>query len=327
MYENKMTLDDLRRLQGLPLGNKILITQTRIMEWYMRNDGKVYVSFSGGKDSTVLLDIVRKIYPDVPAVFVDTGLEYPEIREFVKTMPNVIWLHPIKYDKHKMQYVRTNFREVIQTYGYPLISKDVSNCIYYAKKGSRSRLLRLYGESKQKDGNLSLYNCKKWKFMLDSPFDVSDKCCDIMKKKPVQMYNKDTGRKPMIALLACESLKRRNDWLKTGCNAFDKKNPQSQPMAFWTEQDVLQYLKEYNVPYASVYGDIIEDENGRLKTAGCHRTGCIFCGFGCHLEKEPNRFQMLKITHPNLWEYCMKPWDEGGLGMKEPLEFIGVKTE
>lgn len=76
-------------MQSWSLEHKIQVTQTRIIEWYERNDGKVYISFSGGKDSTVLLDLARRIYPDIPAVFVDTGLEYPEIKEFVKTIPNV----------------------------------------------------------------------------------------------------------------------------------------------------------------------------------------------------------------------------------------------
>lgn len=147
-----------------------------------------------------------------------------------------------------------------------------------------------------------------------------------MKKKPAKKYEKETGRKPIIATMAEESTLRAQAWLKNGCNAFDGKRPTSQPMSFWTEQDVLTYLKEYHIPYAPVYGEI-EEINGALKTTLCDRTGCVFCGFGCHLEKEPNRFQRLKTTHPKLWEYCMKPWEAGGLGMKMPLEFIGVKTE
>ena len=98
-------------------------------------------------------------------------------------------------------------------------------------------------------------------------------------------------------------------------------------MSFWTEQDVLQYIRQFNIPYASVYGDIVEDENGKLYTTLCDRTGCVFCGFGCHLEKPENRFQRLKKTHSKLWEYCMKPISEGGLGMKEVLEYINVKIE
>lgn len=105
-------------MQSLPLHSKIIMTQQRIRDWYDHFDGKVYVSFSGGKDSTVLLDIIRNRmgYKDVPAVFVDTGLEYPEIREFVRTFENVVWLKPKK-----------NFRQVIEEYGYPFPSKKYQN--------------------------------------------------------------------------------------------------------------------------------------------------------------------------------------------------------
>lgn len=121
--ENKHNAWDLAQMQSLSLDAKIRMTQYRIREWYEHWDGEVYVSFSGGKDSTVLLDIVRRMFPDVPAVFVDTGLEYPEIREFVKTFDNVVWLKP------SMQ-----FKNVIETYGYPFISKEVSNNVDGAKK-------------------------------------------------------------------------------------------------------------------------------------------------------------------------------------------------
>ena len=89
-----MTAQQLKQLQTLPLDVKIRKTEQRIKEWYEHWDGDVYVSFSGGKDSTVLLHIVRKLYPDVPAVFSDTGLEYPEIKEFVKTFDNVRIVRP-----------------------------------------------------------------------------------------------------------------------------------------------------------------------------------------------------------------------------------------
>ena len=115
--------------------------------------------------------------------------------------------------------------------------------------------------------------------------------------------------------------------MRFGCNAFEKENPQSQPIGFWVDQDILQYIKTFSIPIASVYGEILQDDKGKYYTTGADRTGCVFCMFGCHLEKEPNRFQRLKITHPKLWNYCMKPWDQGGLGMKEVLDYIGVKTE
>ena len=105
-------------------------------------------------------------------------------------------------------------------------------------------------------------------------------------------------------------------------------------MSFWTEQDVLQYIYTYNIPYAKeVYGDIYIDENGKYKTTGADRTGCVFCMFGCHLEKEPNRFQKLAETHPKLYSYCINGgsdesgvWlpDNKGLGLGKVLDYIGV---
>ena len=125
------------------------------------------------------------------------------------------------------------------------------------------------------------------------------------------------------------------------------KAPKSTPMAFWTEQDVLLYIKENNLPICSVYGDIIEDRTGTeevegqmtisdldgfegmelfdakrlpLKTTGCNRTGCMFCGFGCHLEKEGDgRFERMKLTHPQVYDYVMRP---DGLNYKEIIDWI-----
>ena len=315
MSDNKYTSEDLKIMQSWPLERKIQVTQTRIIEWYQKNDGKVYISFSGGKDSTVLLDLVRRIYPDVPAVFIDTGLEYPELREIVKTIPNVSWLKP-----------EMNFRKVIETYGYPLISKDVAEKIYSARKGGYA-LKRFDDDSEYNKKYGCRYSVSRWTWLKDSNIPISNKCCTEMKKKPAKKYEKETGNKPIVGVMACESRTRKAVWLKNGCNAFDSKRPISQPMSFWTEQDVLRYIKDFNISYASVYGEIKQYENGKYYTTGYNRTGCVFCGFGCHLEKEPNRFQRLKVTHPKLWNYCMKPWDEGGLGMKEVLDYIGVKYE
>ena len=313
----KFTNEDLKIMQSWSLGQKILRTQTRIIEYCARYENQVYVSFSGGKDSTVLLDIVRKINPDIPAVFIDTGLEYPEIRQFVKTVPNVIRLTP-----------EMSFRKVIQTYGYPLISKEVAQKIYESRqKPDGYTVARFDPNSEYNKKYKNRFSMAKWKELRDSDIPISHKCCNIMKKKPAKKFEKETGLHPIIATMACESQLRKTEWRKKGCNAFDGIRPTSQPMSFWTEQDVLEYIKRYNLNYASVYGDIVQDNDGRFCTTGCDRTGCVFCGFGCHREKEPNRFQRLKQTHPKLWDYCMRPWSQGGLGMKEALEFIGVKVE
>ena len=179
------------------------------------------------------------------------------------------------------------------------------------------RVKQLFGVKCDSFG--SMYDRSRYLFMLEAPFDVSNKCCMVMKKQPAHKYAKNTGRKPMTATMATESKLRASNWIKHGCNVFESKNPISNPMSFWTEQDVLLYIKENNLPICSVYGDVVTDyksmgqcenqmsladygifdnERPLLKTTGCSRTGCVLCGFGCHLEKEPNRFQMLKETHP-----------------------------
>lgn len=137
---NRHDIGELQIMQRYSLERKIQLTCERIKAWYEWWDGQVYVSFSGGKDSTVLLDLVRNVcgYEDVPAVFVDTGLEYPEIREFVKTFDNVQWLRPKK-----------NFKEVIKEYGYPFISKEVAECVQGAKRYLTSILESETLDSKQ----------------------------------------------------------------------------------------------------------------------------------------------------------------------------------
>ena len=307
---------ELAQMQSLPLEAKIRMTEYRIREWvnYYGEDC-VSVSFSGGKDSTVLLHIVRKIYPNVKAVFFDTGLEYPEIRLFVKGYENVDWIRP-----------KTNFREVIIRYGYPFISKEVSECVQGARKyltsilnentiarqtdrqtdiiviptfmtssrdkgntqkeiipsvdeeslkkmskggyDNKYRKLREIGEYTQKKSDelanilnermnrksggsnrrlaimlgwltkdkanpikanipsqdRSIFSQEKYKFFLNAPFEISNKCCNIMKKNPSHTYMRETGRKPITAQMASESRLRTQKWLQNGCNAFDGNN-------------------------------------------------------------------------------------------------------
>lgn len=288
----------LQQMQELPLEVKILKSSQRIRDWYEEYEGNVYVSFSGGKDSTVLLDLVRKIYPDVLAVYVDTGLEYPEIKQFVKKISNVEYLKP-----------KLPFHQVIEKYGYPVISKEQAGWIKdYQIGGTEKRRNRINKVS------------KKWQYLKNAPFKISDECCNIIKKQPVKIFEKQSGLKPFLGNLAEESWRRTQDYLKFGCNAFELKRPVSRPIGFWTEQDILQYIKQFNIPYASVYGNIIKDENGLLYTTGERRTGCMFCMFGVHLEKEPNRFQRMKTTHPKQYEFCINK-----LGLGKVLDYIGVR--
>lgn len=118
------TAEELRIMQAYPLDLKDKKTQLRIREWVNYYGAEnCAVAFSGGKDSTVLLHIVRELYPDIEAVFVDTQLEYPEIRRFVESFPNVTKLKP-----------EIGFREVVTKYGYPFISKEVARRVHNARR-------------------------------------------------------------------------------------------------------------------------------------------------------------------------------------------------
>ena len=391
-------------MQSLPLSAKIRMTEYRIHQWVecYGEDG-VYVSFSGGKDSTVLLNLARNLYPDISAAYVDTGLEFPEIREFVKQQENVEILKP-----------KMNFRQVIEKYGYPFIGKEVAGCVYGSRKYMRKlierergenhcatisnhsymadlvgigyrnnrenelyqslvrgeipsteiktpvRYLILHGKYPHKEKgvetleNSKIYNKERYKFFLEAPFEISDHCCSVMKKTPMHNYAKQTGKMPMTAQMASESRLRASNWLKNGCNGFHMKNPISNPMSFWVEQDVLEYIYHYQIPIAGVYGEVQTEytEKGKAQgnsldmgifdkgkpiysTTGCSRTGCVYCGFGCHREKSPNRWELAEqFSNPAIIDYMLRGggfdengiWkpDKRGLGFWFVIEWINV---
>lgn len=291
-----MKFYELKQRQSLPLKQKINLSIKKIREFYERNEGDVYIAFSGGKDSTALLHLIRSIYPNVKATFVNTGLEYPEIVNFVKSTENIDIIKPTK-----------TFKEVIDRWGYPIISKTVSMAIsrYRNTKSLDQKEYRLNGKivngKKLNAGTIP----KKWHFLVDAPFKISEHCCNVMKKQPFLNYEKKTKLKPFIGLMASDSNNRQNYYLKYGCNIYSSDHIKSMPLSFWTEKDIWDYIKLFNITYCSIY-DI----------KGIDRTGCVFCMFGIAKEKE-DRFESLKVTHPKLYNYCMNK-----LGLKKVLNYI-----
>ncbi|WP_227930050.1 phosphoadenosine phosphosulfate reductase family protein [Eubacterium callanderi] len=314
-----MTNEDLKIMQAWPLERKIRVSQSHIMKWYQHWGGRVYISFSGGKDSTVLLDLARRVYPDIEAVFCDTGLEYPEVRKFALSHSNVTKIRPEK-----------TFHEVLTEKGYPIGSKKIARMLRTCQNPTdRNKVtVRLYRTGIKRDGTRSknFKLAKRWLKFIDSDYRASEECCDYMKKAPLKRFGKETGKKPIIGTMAEDSSFRKINWLKTGCNAFSADDPQCKPLSFWTEQDILRYLKITGIPYCSVYGEIREQQQKTMQflqknlyTTGCDHTGCMFCMFGVHLENEPNRFQRMRITHPKQYDYCINK-----LGCGAVLDYIGV---
>lgn len=306
--------DEFQRRLSLPLEEKIKWAKQVIVEYWCemheKNGNKgVYISFSGGKDSQVLLHLVRSIFPNVPAVFADTKLEFPEIRKHVKTFENVIWLKPTKM-----------YKDVVKDEGFAVGSKKIARMISDLQNPTptNENSRRLYSTGVKMDGSMSksFKLPAKWLKLENAPFKVSGKCCDYFKKEPFRIYEQETGKVPFVGTTAEESAMRRMSYMQTGCNSFGE-NPKSRPLSIWTEKDIWDYSILHNFKFCEVYYDRTLD-NG-LKVKGESRTGCVTCLFGITEEKGENRIQRLAKTHPKMHDYFVNE-----TGIKEVLNYIKV---
>lgn len=286
---------ELKELQGLTLEQKETRSLERIEQFLMSMNGKAYVSFSGGKDSTVLLHLARRIKPDITGIFSNTGLEYPEIVNFVRQCENIKTIKPEK-----------SFKKVIDENGWPVISKKVSHIIERLQNPSNKNELSRKKSLNKKYGQ-TYYLSEKWRFLINAPFKISAKCCDIMKKKPLAKYGKESGEYPIIGVMAEEGGPREKSYKRFGCLIIDGDHIQARPMGFWRESDVWDYIKKYKIEYSDIY-DKGED-----------RTGCMFCAFGVDNDSHPNRFERMKKNHPAQYNYCINK-----LGMRDVLNYLGI---
>ncbi|MFV0538037.1 MAG: phosphoadenosine phosphosulfate reductase family protein [Dysgonomonas sp.] len=283
LSERRQTLTSLREMN---LESKIIQTKYLIRRAVMEFGlDKVYISYSGGKDSTVLSHIAKTMYPDILHLFANTTNEYPETIQHIKwekeeNGTNIITVLPSDAKGNTW-----TFKKVVDTYGYPMFSKRVSNAI-------RTYQHALSERTKQNSQDYINRNFKKYEKYKDLP--ISDKCCDKLKKEPLRRKAKELRLDcAILGILASESYQRKKDWLEYGCNVFhERKDNQSRPLSFWNDEDILEYIDRYNVRIP------------RLYDMGYSRNGCMYCGFGVHLEKNcQNRYQRLKETHPVQYQY------------------------
>ena len=304
-----MELTNVELNQVMSLDGKVEATKAIIKEWAEHfGENKCYVSFSGGKSSVVLLHIVRELYPNTEAVFIDTGIEYPEVVQFVKTFDNLNIIKP-----------KMTFDKIVQEHGWPVVNTEISQRVWEARNGAQSALDSMHGCRKDKNGNIvARYNYSSWEFLLDAPFKICHKCCVILKKKPLLDYYRKTKKVPIVGTLASSSRLRGQSYMRNGCNSYESKVPKSAPLSFWNEQDVMNYIKSNNIKVCPLHG-FITTVQGQLVFSNFNRTSCMFCGYGVHTEKCPNRFQRLKKVHPEQWDYIINQ-----LGMSKVLDYIGV---
>lgn len=301
----------LIQLQSLPLEQKIILTKARIYSFYSKMKGNIAVSFSGGKDSTVLLHLTREMYPQTKAIYSDTGLEYPEVKSFAISMENVEIIRPEK-----------SFRKIIIEEGYPVVSKIISQAVREARKYDGKKYSYRIA---QFEGKNDFANYQKHKHLLAAPFKISERCCKYLKKDPFKKYQQLTGAGIMIATLASESSQRKNSWLRNGCETVQEGKAKLAPLSFWTEQDILEYIFTRKIKIPSIYGKVIYTD--KFELTGIKRTGCMWCLFGMKYDREENRIDRIKAKYPKIFDHMMRPIQEGGLGYEEVLVFLAKNKE
>lgn len=295
-----MDFKELKERQGWSLDQKIDHSLGVIDQFVSRlGIDHVYVSFSGGKDSTIVLWLARKLYPEIKAVFCNTGNEFPDIVRFVREERDLRGAN-IEIIQPKMKP-----KEVLERYGFPLVSKEVSGfCKDYRVNKESVRARRADGRLKTK------YNGEvpnKWKYLFYEPYMTSGYCCNKLKKEPFRLYEKVNNVSPILGIMADESSQRTTNYVRNGgCNVFsDGGTSKSMPLSIWLEQDIWDCIGRYKIPIADIY------------YKGQKRTGCMFCGFGAAF-KDDYRFNVLYKLYPKWYDKFMK-YENNGVTYREAL--------
>lgn len=273
----------------------------RIESLFYQTKGKCYLSFSGGKDSTVLLALIKmceEIYtipPNaIPAVFIDTGIELRATKDFV------IWVKKNWYSNVEIIRPEKPFAKVLEEYGKPIKSKMKSEFISrYQKNRNEDQLSFKYMIGVGKNGKTYAKTkiANKDLHLLHPDFDIriSNKCCELLKKKPFAKYNKDNGIKGyFVGERMAEGGARQfnaENRLKSGGKLCTKTKGNyiiKLPIIDWTDEDVNNFIKQYNVPLSKAYTE-----------QGYERTGCFLCPFSLQIDQnleklyryEPNGYR------------------------------------
>ena len=287
-----MTDKELHQRQAWPMHQKVDHTLGVIDQFISRMNGKVYLAFSGGKDSTVLMHLCEMLKPDILCSFVSTGCESASIVRFVRKMQK---------EGHNIQIVMPKMkpREVWETYGFPLVSKKVSHLIDFGRGllAAGKPFPDYFNDIK------SLYRvADRWQYLFYTAYNTNDHCCTVLKKEPQKRMAKELGLAPIIGVMASESLMREKDYIRQGqCNAFNEDDPlksKSLPLSIWTDDDIWQFIRERNIEIADIY------------YKGAKRTGCVACGFGCQFADD-TRLELLYKLYPKLYDHIMNFTNNG----------------
>lgn len=256
-----------------------------IINYY--GEDNFYISYSGGKDSSVLSKLVDMALPDnnIPRVYVDTGIELNIIREFVKKQAEDDWrIEIVKPTK--------NIKQILEENGYPFKSKEHSYFVYlYQTMGEKSDGWKKYVKGKKG----KRYSCPKqlkYQFKPDFKLKLSKKCCEFLKEKPLKEWEKEHKKYCcMLGIMRDEGGARQN----AQCLSVHGRHLHFQPLIKVSKMWEDWFCKEYNVELCDIY----------KPPYNFHRTGCKGCPFGLKLA---TNLQTLEKFFPNERKQCEYIW-------------------
>lgn len=317
-----------KQMLALPYDAKVAYAEKRVWDWVdtCSQYGKHYAVSVGGLDSITLLAFCRSVLGECEGISV-SSLEDQSIQQVHREM-GVTVITPLK---SKVQ--------VLKEFGYPVISKQMSAKISRLQTpGDTSPIIKAYmtGEEgawggfktnerfKIPDKWIKLFGGLYAEFRPDlhcqtAPFKVSDKCCYWLKEEPSRLYQQEHNIWPFLGLMQSEGGRRQYSLRMHGCNYVGETTARSCPFNFFSRQDLLQLALDLHVHVPEIYGEIVRDEDGTLRTTLAQRTGCAMCGYGVHLDGRPHKFDLLYQQNKKEWEFWMYK-----MGWGEVLDYIGV---
>lgn len=348
--DSKRKIADFMVKEQQPYSFKVRYAAIRAREFAQECDrrGLNYHVSVGGLDSITLFLFLKSLHIDAPGISV-SYLEDKSIQEVHKQLGIERLKSSVKYvDENGLEH-RWTKPEIIQEFGFPVLSKEIAAKIEtLANPTDKNKTVRhaiITGETGEYGGfqkNSRMKMSQKWLEKFGGyanevegtnyqipDFKVSAKCCYYLKEKPCDDWAKEHNSAPYVGLMASEGGRRAKSLRINGCNYFGASTIRSAPFAIFSRQDLLQLALDLNVPVPEIYGTIERREDGTLYTTKAQRTGCSMCGFGIHLEKRPHRFDLLKERNPKEWEYwmfkcCTDPETGEKFGWARVLDYIGV---
>lgn len=355
---NKYTKSDLLKMWERPPERQYNIAISKILEAINSTGGGITICFSGGKDSSLLLDMYCEVltntkYRDEPikVAFADTTNETAEMYRFVDFFIDYVSTkYGVKIDFQKIRPPHNlTWAKFIKENGIPLISKEQSKAIRIVKQdmirtgcdydtvckfanSDKKSVEELFDIGFTKTGVLSLTGyvysrdsfgkmfvlSKKWLPMVNCDVSLTNLCCSRIKEAAL---NEIGVKDRMTGEQAQESKNREVSYLHTGCNARIKDGSYvSKPFGAMTRDGILWSLDFRKTPICGDYGDIVRGPDGKFVCTKANRTGCALCGFGCQYDTE--RFLRLQETEPSKVKFAFKPISEGGAGYKEAIEYM-----